>query len=445
MEGRAFSSKIDPFKMRDPGGRVEIYADKVIRRLRNDIGAYQFLNSSACSKLVRQSKLIEFVQRNGVLESRLVPFVTFPHEWSDYQFRAAANLTLDIGEEIIGSDFELKDASAWNIIFEGTQPIFCDHLSFRKIVSPRWWALGQFARHFILPLYVSRETGIRAWESFSIFRDGIPPDRARRIIGFRRYLTRCWPLLLQGGSEKVDLIFDENYSEKRLHRNLYRMCRFVLSGSWQERSVSPWEQYQENRFHYTAEALDMKMECVSRWLEKIAPDWLVDLGCNNGEYSVLGSKLGSKVIAIDSDHNVIERIAMNTQIKNVFPVISDLSDLKGGRGWGGKEFPSLAQRLSGKIDVILMLGLIHHLAISEAIPFPEIAQFASDLTKKWLIVEFIQQNDPMVELLCNRRGRSAQEFSLEAQDQAFKQHFKLIESVTLKSSHRLIHLFERRG
>ena len=41
---------------------------------------------------------------------------------------------------------ELKDATAWNVIFAGSRPVFCDHLSFRPLPSRQWWAFGQFLR-----------------------------------------------------------------------------------------------------------------------------------------------------------------------------------------------------------------------------------------------------------------------------------------------------------
>ena len=50
-----------------------------------------------------------------------------------------------------------------------------------------------------------------------------------------------------------------------------------------------------------------------------------------------------------------------------------------------------------------MLGLLHHLLLSEPIPLDEVARLARDLTLRWLIVEWIPSSDPrFIEIL---RGR----------------------------------------
>jgi hypothetical protein len=51
----------------------------------------------------------------------------------------------------------------------------------------------------------------------------------------------------------------------------------------------------------------------------------------------------------------------------------------------------------------MMLGLIHHLLLSEQIPLAEIAALLRELTTSWAIVEWVPASDPrFVDLL---RGR----------------------------------------
>jgi hypothetical protein len=66
---------------------------------------------------------------------------------------------------------------------------------------------------------------------------------------------------------------------------------------------------------------------------------------------------------------------------------------------------ALLDRARGRFDCVMMLGLIHHLLLSEQIPLEEIAALLRELTASWAIVEWVPAGDPrFVDLL---RGREA--------------------------------------
>ena len=177
--------------MRDPDGTIEFYGERVIRNIHQNSLAKPFLNSESASNLVSAGKVIPYeFTAPGTIESARVPMITYPFEWCDAQIFAAAQLTLEISCEILRAGHELKDASAWNVIFDGSQPLFCDYLSFQPIIMPTWWAFGQYTRHFTLPLAVSQHCGLKPNQIFSTYLDGISPESARKILGPRRYLTR---------------------------------------------------------------------------------------------------------------------------------------------------------------------------------------------------------------------------------------------------------------
>jgi hypothetical protein len=430
--------------MRDPDGTIEFQAHSVVRSIRPSASAKPFLQSSDADSLVKTGKLVpfRFIDPDTV-ESPRVPFVSYPFEWCDAQLYSAAELTLDISREIFRSGYELKDASSWNVIFQGNQPVFCDHLSFQPIDSRQWWAFGQFTRHFLLPLAVSRHRGLKPHQCFSIYRDGIPPDAARNMLGLKRYLTRYWPLMATGGS-KLQATDGLTSVGKPLHHNLYGFCRSMLNGIKPCNPNSQWSNYTKARQHYDLEASADKYQKVAEWLEKTQPAWVIDLGCNTGEFTLLSAKSGANVIAIDLDHDSVQQLVLSQcNSLAIHPLVTNLGDMVGGRGWGGDEFPSLVSRLHHRSDMLLMLALIHHLAISEGIYLSKIAEMASDITREYLIVELLNEADKMVMHLCSQRKRDPKDFSMAAQMAAFAKYFKVVASYSIPNTSRTLSLLQK--
>lgn len=431
--------------MRDPDGELTLVGGAAIRRIRSGSPSLEFLHSPLASELVAAGRLIPFeFFSDDEIRSPAHPFVSQPHEWCDAQFLAAARFTLDLARELLPSSFELKDASAWNILFLGANPSFCDHLSFQRIRRREWWAFGQFARHFILPLAVSRMTGFKAHQSFLVDRDGMGERTARSLLGWRRFASRYWPLMLEirpvpGSGESPEL-----RAGRPFHEAVYKYCEWNLPRRAQA-AESRWSTYVRDRSHYSDDATRWKRTIVSRWLSTLRPGCVVDLGCNTGEYSRLAAECGARsVISVDKDHDSIQALFQSLREDRIIhPVVANLADLHGGRGWSGEEARGLAERLAGQADVAVCLALLHHLAVSESIPLERIAALLWKMTRGHAIVEFIAHDDPLLKSLAEQRRRDAGEFSLDRQKQAFSAYFDLESSGRISSTREAV-LLKRR-
>ena len=53
-------------------------------------------------------------------------------------------------------------------------------------------------------------------------------------------------------------------------------------------------------------------------------------------------------------------------------------------------------------EMVFALALIHHLAISNNVPFPQLADFFHDMGQ-WLIIEFVPKSDSQVQKLLTSR------------------------------------------
>ena len=54
---------------------------------------------------------------------------------------------------------------------------------------------------------------------------------------------------------------------------------------------------------------------------------------------------------------------------------------------------NIANRMKKRFDLVLCLGLIHHLQITERVPLINIIQMLENLTHKYLVIEFISNKD----------------------------------------------------
>ena len=88
-----------------------------------------------------------------VLRPALIPLITYPYEWCFSQLQKAALLVLALEKIAIDFGMTLKDATAYNVQFQATRPIWIDTLSFETYAEGALWQpYLQFCRHFLAPL-----------------------------------------------------------------------------------------------------------------------------------------------------------------------------------------------------------------------------------------------------------------------------------------------------
>jgi hypothetical protein len=432
--------------MRDPSGRVIFEQDFVVRHLNEPADDQHFLRSDLARRWVELGLLVPYEWLdNRTVRSPRFPFVTLPSEWTAAQFYTAAHLTIRLHVEAVIEGWDLKDASAWNIVFNGLNPVFVDLLSFERIQEKYWRAAGQFSRHFLLPLLLEKMGLMEASHSFRLWRDGVPCDSARRLLGLRRFLTRYWPLMI--GNEGVntrlkssritDFRMEDLSSVQVFRARLNSSLRWMLEGVCPLRCSSRrtiWGGYESNRNHYSEPALIFKRDIVKDWLGRIQPKWVLDVGSNAGEFSDLAVRIGARAICWDADAHalsiLVSRHSGTREANHFFPILSSVDDLTGGRGWMGTEFPSMADHLHQRCDVVMMLAITHHLAIANGVRLRDIFSLAAYVSTRALLLELLSERDSRVIELCQRFNRDPSEFTIDNQiSAAASAGFRIIEHV----------------
>ena len=307
---------------RDPAGSLRMAGDRVLREVHRGHAeaAIRFLQSPTAQEWVAQGRLIETRVLHEddstlTLEHPRVFFPTYPWEWTPSAWIAAADLTLDLCEELLDHGLILKDATPLNILFRGARPVLVDVLSIeeRDPASPLWLAYAQFVRTFLLPLAAYVSLGWPLAASMQN-RDGYEPaDLAPHLSRWQRWREPfrslvTLPLMLEtSGSESArnTRVRQQPEAAMRLLRGnlgqLRRHLRRIEQRMAARRMVSRWGGYASSADHYSAEDQELKRRLVQEVLTAVAPRQVLDLGANSGVYSRIAVECGATVVAWDTD------------------------------------------------------------------------------------------------------------------------------------------------
>ena len=384
-----------------------------------------------------------------ILKPELIPFISYPYEWCFSQLRDAALATLEIQKKSIDFGMSLKDCSAYNIQFRKGKPVFIDTLSFEKYREGQpWVAYRQFSQHFLAPLALMSYTDIRLNQLLRIYIDGVPLDLASSLLPFRTHFrfSTLSHIHLHAKSQK-------HYADRTTNVSRRQMGRFAFAGiidslesgvkklNWRPQGTE-WSNYYEAT-NYSSDALHHKKGLVAEFLDQINPGCVWDLGANTGLFSRIASDRGIQTISFDVDPSAVEQnyleCAKNGEV-NMLPLLLDLTNPSPSIGWENAERMSFLAR--GPADAVMALALMHHLAISNNVPFEKIADFLSKICR-FLIVEFIPKSDSQVQKLLSTREDIFAEYAQPAFERAFKAYFTVQNTVRIKDSERTLYLMER--
>ena len=418
-------------------------------------------------KLVRSVKLSpsEFAgcpPENALYEHEPVWFPTYPHEWPAELLYAAGQLTLELCCAALAEGFGLKDATPYNVLFHGGTPVFVDVLSFERRNSrdATWIAYSQFVRTFLLPLLACREFGLVPAELFLRRRDGLEPEELYRWAGLRKRLAPGFlslvtlPHWMSGAMERRSTT--EPYrqrllaSEEKAHFILDRLladCGRKLARMEPRATHSAWTDYLDHKSIYTAAQLQQKDRFVLEALDLARPRTALDVGANEGRFSFMAAQQKASVVAIDSDAAVAGRVWRQARARNldVLPLIVNLARPTPALGWRNRECDSFLDRGRGSFDLVMMLAVIHHLLVTERIPLEELFALAADLTRGYLLVEFIAPSDPMFVRIARGRESLHRSLTRTAFESAAAPHFDLVKAEPLNGLDRCLYLYRLRS
>lgn len=386
-----------------------------------------------------------------ILKPNIVPFISYPYEWSFSELKDAALTTLEIQKISLKYRMTLKDANAYNIQFSEGKPTLIDTLSFEQYVEGEpWKPYRQFCQHFLAPLALISYGDLRLTNLLRTYIDGIPLDLAAKLLPYRTFLS---PSLLfhihlhakaqsRLASKKIDSKAIKGFNKNALSELIESLGNAISRMSLRGKK-SVWLKYYQND-SYNPRAFEHKAQTIKKFINFVKPKMVWDLGSNVGTLSRLASSEEIETIAFDNDPILVEENYLQVKENNdthLLPLVLDLTNPSPSQGFATNERLSLMER--GPVDMIFALALIHHLAIGNNITFAMLANFFAKLTK-WLAVEFIPKTDKKVKQMLYVRKDIFYDYNQKGFEEEFGKFFKTENRVNLRNSQRSIYLMEKR-
>jgi hypothetical protein len=418
----------------------------------------RLIESGLYEKLVKVGLLIPHVEVEQapaeseaafkVIQPERVPFISYPYEWSFGQLKSAALATLSIQKRALKLGMSLKDASAYNIQFVRGKATLIDTLSFEiyKEGEP-WVAYRQFCQHFLAPLALMAFKDVRLNQLLRVYIDGVPLDLASELLPSKTRFNfgLLTHIHLHAGAQK-------KYSGAEVKSRSGSMSKQAMTGlieslettiqklNWTPRGTE-WGNYYDIT-NYSDAAFEHKKQLVSEWTKRLQPKIAWDLGANNGVFSRVVSTDCPCVVSFDIDPAAVEqnyRQVKKDKTENLLPLVLDLTNPTPAIGWANRERNSFGER--GPADMVLALALVHHLAISNNVPLPQLADFFAEIGK-WLVIEFVPKPDSQVQKLLVSRQDIFPNYTRAGFESAFKERFSIRETVEIHESERVLYLME---
>lgn len=460
----------DDSSYRDPSGYVHVTEQGVFRTVNERARAdYEFVRGTGLLGTLQDSGMLmptreapkELFSGLGpevayVLEHERLPWVAYPYEWPFTALKRAAVLHLDVQIAALDRGVVLSDASAYNIQFVGSRPVFIDTLSFRKYRDGEFWVgHRQFCEQFLNPLLLGALLGVRhhAWYRGNL--EGIDTSELNRLLGLRHKLSwnvfsnvsmqaRMQQQSMGARSAKLSAIGQRKLDRRAYAAMLRSMRDWVSSLSLRATGETVWQNYSRDNT-YSSDEAQLKHRVIEDFAQRVRPRLAWDLGCNTGEYSETLLRGGAEyVVGIDFDQGALENAFARAEQQRLSlqPLYQDAANPSPDQGWRGRERKSIVGR--GNRDALVALAFEHHLAVGRNIPLPQVVEWLVSLAPRG-IIEFVQKNDETVQRMLALREDIFADYAESTFTGALERHAKIVDRVPVSREGRTLYVYEREG
>jgi ribosomal protein L11 methylase PrmA len=458
----------DAGSFRDPSGKIYALGGEIYRAVMGKAAGEfaAFRQSGLLDRMIEKGTLVstkevdsKVLAKTGadpslVLHHARVPFISYPYEWSFPLLKAAALLHLNVQIDALRGGFSLSDSTAYNVQFNGVNPVFIDVLSFRKYVDGEIWAgHRQFCEQFLNPLLLRAFFGIPHNSWFRGNLEGIETAMLARMLPWWRNFSfnvashvtmqaKLQSAAIADNGKSVARARDVKLPKLNYERLLLSLRDWIASLQPKDTGQTVWQHYAENTTYDTDEQ-KAKKRFVADFCGKVRPKQLWDIGCNTGDYSEVALQSGaSRVIGFDFDQGALERAYARSRAKKLafLALYQDGANPSPDQGWANAERKSVMSR--GGANAIVALAFEHHLAIGRNIPLPGVVEALVKMAPQG-VIEFVQKGDPTVQQLLALREDIFPDYTEATFEKALKAKARIVKQETVSSSGRTLYWFDR--
>lgn len=362
------------------------------------------------------------LREDGSLEHRKLT-ISYPYEWPANMYKDAVLFHLRLFADLAAAGLTLKDALPNNILFDRTRPVFVDFLSLvapERLKDEAWLGAKNYpdARfavlekmllpYLLLPLlfFARGETRIARdlLSTRSCNCEGRPPSWLELL-----------PPPLSRHTAKLGNYFRSLAIGARLRfagRESFPAAIEDLRSTVEALDVTPRPSAYASYYDEKREAMSLadpasflpKQKTVHELLRERRPASVLDLGANTGWYSALAAGAGADVIALEEDESCVDILYRRAK-KSGLRILALRGSFAGLTRaiHGSREFPRSsaaplyragAERLGA--DMVLALGLVHHLVLGEGRSLEEVLALLARLARRTLVLEFVALDDEKI-------------------------------------------------
>lgn len=360
----------------DPNGHCYAYGDKVIRVISHT--AQRRIIELLDSELLAELILKKYLVGTKIFKHRINNCLALEHErikydggfssWSYSMLKDAAILVMNINDLCNSYGYELKDAHASNVIFDGVSPIWVDFGSIRRIPDENmrtWVAVEEFKQSFIFPLILMNLN----CDNLAMALKGIPASEYHLLLSqfgikFNEYSDspRTW----------MDLVF-------KLEKD-------------KSIKASYWSDYQDKI--WTSKTLDARFAYELNWIKAniSAINSMVEIGANQGAFSYAIALNTSilNIAATDYDRCAIEKMYLHLKSEGITKITPAVLDVVRSKEDELEKYKS---------DLLVANALTHHLLLTQGLDIDVMFKKFSALTNKYVIVEFMPKGVDVTEFV----------------------------------------------
>lgn len=390
---------------------------------------------------------------NVILKAKKISFISYPYEWSFDQLKDAALHHIKFQIFLLELNCVLRDSSAFNIQFFEGKPIFIDIMSLKEYEEGEYWSgYKQFCENFLNPLLIGDLKNIEHNNLIRSSIEGLDTILLNKILNIKNKISLnvFTHVVLQSKFLEQDIKNPKATREKKNKLKKFKKSSYVfmlnqlkiwISKLDLKKNQSTWGKY-ENCNTYTEKSLSEKEKIVSQFVEKTQPNKLIDLGCNNGQFSKIAIANGAKeVVGIDFDINAISntyKISKKDNL-NLLPLYIDLSNPSPNQGWRQLERLGFKERF--KCDAVIALAIEHHLIIGKNVPINEFIEWIVDFGKFGLL-EFIPKEDETIRDMLSTKEDIYLDYSEENFEKELLKKTKIINKFKLLDSQRILYEYK---
>jgi hypothetical protein len=384
----------------------------LLRRLR-DTGVYQRMTDAGLlpDHYFREISDPSFSYVVSAVSGRTVPASFFPtlmlKDAAKIWIRANLELLDHSGDdEVLG----LLDGHGGNFIqMENSKPVWCDIGSISNVESRIRGGYTQFLRSFIYPLAM-------------LSAGDIKPSKIRALMQENAEgITRQQMLELSPNSAGLIDGIEDEYQPSMRRQSLEKLWVMVEELDFIKKK-SFWADYRDPgalkhvwTTDFLANQKDQRYVAVHSLIRRSRATDFIDLGCNDGLFSLLCLREGMRGTAIDLDENAVNKLYTFM------------------RGEPGPELAIACCNFADRFcsaDLTMALALVHHLVLCQGFTLAACAKQLALYTNRALITEF------MLDGLGGIQNHKAPypnplplDYSLANFIAALSQHFRLVEVI----------------